>query len=370
MAWNADGTRHAVPHALANTCARCSSTTRSRAASCELDGVPINLHDIRVPIFNVGTVQDHVAPWRSVFKLQRADRRRADLRADRRRPQRRHRQPAGPARRRATGMRHWHAGDRLLTPDEWLAATTSADGSWWTAWADWLRTTRRAASRRRRSARRRPGCRRWNRRRGVTCTRRDARPAGLATMPTALPSRYRAMALARAGQPALAALELPMRAARPGRVPAARARLRRLPHRPAHRRRRAAAPVLPRRARPRDRRRGRRASDPACALHARRRPRRRALAGHTCGHCALLRRGQREPVRRRRGSPATARRRLCRAMPSREAAFCLAAATSNYGDEHGRPAAVRRPDRLARAAHAAGEAHGARASTVSARRRT
>ena len=35
-------------------------------------------------------------------------------------------------------VRAWHAGDRLLTPDEWLAATTVEAGSWWTLWHDWL----------------------------------------------------------------------------------------------------------------------------------------------------------------------------------------------------------------------------------------
>ena len=29
-----------------------------------VDGAPVNLGDIRVPIFDVGIVQDHVAPWR------------------------------------------------------------------------------------------------------------------------------------------------------------------------------------------------------------------------------------------------------------------------------------------------------------------
>jgi polyhydroxyalkanoate synthase subunit PhaC len=33
---------------------------------------------------------------------------------------------------------HWQRGDRLLTPDEWLAQAHQVDGSWWTAWFDWL----------------------------------------------------------------------------------------------------------------------------------------------------------------------------------------------------------------------------------------
>ena len=34
-----------------------------------MDGRAITIHDIRVPMFAVGTERDHVAPWRSVFKL-------------------------------------------------------------------------------------------------------------------------------------------------------------------------------------------------------------------------------------------------------------------------------------------------------------
>jgi polyhydroxyalkanoate synthase len=35
-------------------------------------------------------------------------------------------------------IRHWRSGNRRLTPDEWLAATRSIDGSWWSAWVGWL----------------------------------------------------------------------------------------------------------------------------------------------------------------------------------------------------------------------------------------
>jgi polyhydroxyalkanoate synthase len=136
MAWNADGTRLPMRmhseylHALflGNTLAR---------GEFMLDGAPIDLHDIRVPIFNVGTVQDHVAPWRSVFKLHRL------CHADQTfvltagghnvgivNP------PGNP--KASYRLRAWRPADRLLTPDEWLAGTMPTQGTWWTAWADWL----------------------------------------------------------------------------------------------------------------------------------------------------------------------------------------------------------------------------------------
>ena len=69
MAWNSDLTR--MPYRMHAEYLRSLflnndvAEGRFRAA-----GRPIALSDIRAPIFAVGTTQDHVAPWRSTFKIQ------------------------------------------------------------------------------------------------------------------------------------------------------------------------------------------------------------------------------------------------------------------------------------------------------------
>jgi polyhydroxyalkanoate synthase len=136
MAWNADGTR--LPFRMHSEYLRALFLDNALAhGEFRLGGVPINLADIRLPVFSVGTVQDHVAPWRSVFKLHRfcpspqtfvltAGGHNAGI--------------VNPPGQTPTShrLRDWHAGDRLMTPDEWLAATPPTEGSWWTPWAAWL----------------------------------------------------------------------------------------------------------------------------------------------------------------------------------------------------------------------------------------
>jgi len=136
MAWNADGTR--LPYRMHLEYLRGMFLRNALArGEWKVAGQPINLADIRVPIFNVGAVQDHVAPWRSVFKLNAlTDANQTFVLT------------AGghnvgivnpPGQRQSSyQLRERHGGERLLTPDQWLEATPPVDGSWWTPWVRWL----------------------------------------------------------------------------------------------------------------------------------------------------------------------------------------------------------------------------------------
>ena len=136
MAWNADGTH--LPYRMHSEYLHALYLDNALAhGEYRLGGVPISLSDIHTPIFSVGAVQDHVAPWRSVFKLHQfttadqtfvltAGGHNVGIVNPPGQPKSSHR------------IRHWKHLDRLLTPDEWLAETEPEAGSWWTPWLAWL----------------------------------------------------------------------------------------------------------------------------------------------------------------------------------------------------------------------------------------
>ena len=137
MAWNADGTR--LPYRMhSEYLHRLYLQNALARGEMVLEGSTINLRDIDVPVFLVGTVQDHIAPWRSVFKLHSL----TDVDQTLVLAAGGHNvgivNPPGDNPKASYRIGNWRAGQRRETPQEWFDATPTVQGSWWTPWVEWL----------------------------------------------------------------------------------------------------------------------------------------------------------------------------------------------------------------------------------------
>jgi polyhydroxyalkanoate synthase len=138
MAWNADATR--MPYRMHSEYLRKLFLHNDLAeARFTVDGKPIALQDIRAPIFSVGTVRDHVAPWKSVYKIQlltdsdvtfvlTSGGHNAGIVSE----------PGHKGRSYQIATTPRTA--RYIPAGQWQASTPVKEGSWWEEWQQWLDT--------------------------------------------------------------------------------------------------------------------------------------------------------------------------------------------------------------------------------------
>jgi len=137
MAWNADGTR--MPWRMhSEYLERLYLRNQLAQGTFTLNGTRIDLANIRLPMFVVGTETDHVAPWRSAYKIRALTRsadytflltsggHNAGIVSGPVHPRRRHR------------LLTWKNATTTLSADEWLKSAPLHEGSWWPAWERWL----------------------------------------------------------------------------------------------------------------------------------------------------------------------------------------------------------------------------------------
>jgi polyhydroxyalkanoate synthase subunit PhaC len=137
MAWNADGTR--MPCRMHAEYLRQLYLNNALArGEFKVQGRPVDLAAIHVPMFVVGTETDHVAPWQSVYKTRGLTRstdytflltsggHNAGIISGPAHPRRRHR------------VRTWLNASDTLTPQVWFETTPPKAGSWWPIWQHWL----------------------------------------------------------------------------------------------------------------------------------------------------------------------------------------------------------------------------------------
>jgi polyhydroxyalkanoate synthase len=137
MAWNADATR--LPYRMHSEYLRKLFLNNDLAEGRYLvEGRPISLSDIDTPMFVVGTVRDHVAPWKSTYKVHfmmdaevtfvlTSGGHNAGIVAP----------PGEPG-------HHYQVQCRLIGapyvgPDQWVKTARRVEGSWWLEWGAWLK---------------------------------------------------------------------------------------------------------------------------------------------------------------------------------------------------------------------------------------
>ncbi len=137
MAWNADQTR--LPFRMHSEYMRELFLNNSLAEGhYRVDGKAVAISDIRIPIFAIGTETDHVAPWKSVYKI--------NLLADSQEvgfllTSGGHNagiisEPGHPGRSYRLAART--EDEPYVDPQSWYESTPGNEGSWWPAWQQWL----------------------------------------------------------------------------------------------------------------------------------------------------------------------------------------------------------------------------------------
>jgi polyhydroxyalkanoate synthase len=131
--WNSDSTR--MPAMMHNFYLRNMYLENKvvEPGGVGLDGVPIDLRKITVPVYIISTREDHIAPWKSTYAATQLY--------------------SGPVKfvLAASGhiagvvnppvankYCHWTNARNAKSPDTWLKGAKQHEGSWWPDWDAWL----------------------------------------------------------------------------------------------------------------------------------------------------------------------------------------------------------------------------------------
>jgi polyhydroxyalkanoate synthase subunit PhaC len=133
--WNSDATR--MPSANHSFYLRnCYLENNLAKGNMELGGIKLDLHEVKVPVYNLATREDHIAPAKSVLAGSKLF--------------------GGPVKYVLAGSGHiagvinppgkpkyqyWTGGKPTGTDvDKWMSKAEEHPGSWWPDWLEWVKT--------------------------------------------------------------------------------------------------------------------------------------------------------------------------------------------------------------------------------------
>ena len=130
--WNSDSTR--MPRAMHSAYLRemYQNNRLREPGGLTLDGVPIDLTTIDVPVYVLSTREDHIAPWRSTYAatgLYRGPIRFVLAMSG---------HIAGVINPPAANKYGYFTGELAATPDAWFEGAAAREGSWWPDWHAWI----------------------------------------------------------------------------------------------------------------------------------------------------------------------------------------------------------------------------------------
>jgi polyhydroxyalkanoate synthase len=131
--WNSDQTR--MPKALHLFYLRSFyKENRLAKGELELDGVKLDLSKVKIPLYLQSSREDHIAPYRSVYKSARL------FGGDATFTMAGSGHIAGVVNHPAAGKyQHWLNPELPATVEEWMEGAEEHPGSWWPHWMTWLK---------------------------------------------------------------------------------------------------------------------------------------------------------------------------------------------------------------------------------------
>jgi polyhydroxyalkanoate synthase len=132
--WNNDGTRMTRKAHTFYLRKVCMMNGFTKPGEIVLNGVPIDLKQIRQDVYAVGTQQDHIVPWKAGWRITQlaGGNVRFVLGASG--------HTAGISTPPAKGKGYWTNDKPARTADEWFEGAEEHKGSWWTDWVEWLKS--------------------------------------------------------------------------------------------------------------------------------------------------------------------------------------------------------------------------------------